>query len=209
MSVRICPIVEGDGEQYAIRDLITRIGFQFWNENEYIEVLTPIKRPRGKLMHTDDLERAVETASIKLGAKGGAILVLIDSDKECPAQHGPALLERANLRCGHLNMPISVVLAHCEYEAWFLAAASSLAGVGTVRADLQNHPTPENKRDAKGWLSEQMTDRYSPTQHQTAFTTKFDLQMARDNAPSFDKLCRDLKRMFTELQSQATPSTTP
>jgi Domain of unknown function (DUF4276) len=202
LSVRICPIVEGEGEQYAIRDLITRIGRELWDSEEYVEVLTPIKRPRGKLMNTDDLERAVEVASIKLGARGGAILVLIDSDNECPAQHGPALLERANQRCGHLNMPISVVLAHCEYEAWFLAAASSLAGVGTVRADLQNHPTPENRRDAKGWLSKQMTDRYSPTQHQTSFTKKFDLQMARDGAQSFDKLCRDLERMFTELKTR-------
>jgi Domain of unknown function (DUF4276) len=202
LSVRICPIVEGEGEQYSIRDLITRIGRELWDSKEYVEVLTPIKRPRGRLMNTDDLERAVETASIKLGDRGGAILVLIDSDNECPAQHGPALLERANLRCGHLNMPISVVLAHCEYEAWFLAAASSLAGVGTVRADLQNHPTPESKRDAKGWLSQQMTERYSSTQHQPSFTTKFDLQMARNGAQSFDKLCRDLERMFTELKTR-------
>jgi hypothetical protein len=110
LTVRICPIVEGDGERHSIRDLITRIAREFWNPNEWVDVLTPIQRPRGKLVNTDDLERAVETASIKLQAKGGgAVLVLIDSDNECPAHHGPALLSRAQQKCQHLNIPVSAL----------------------------------------------------------------------------------------------------
>jgi Domain of unknown function (DUF4276) len=206
LTVRICPIVEGDGERHSIRDLITRIAAEFWNENEWVDVLTSIQRPRGKLMNTDDFERAVETAAIKLQAKGGgAILVLIDSDNECPAHHGPALLARANQRCHHMNIPVSVVLAHCEYEAWFLASASSLASIGTLPIDLENHPHPETKRGAKEWLNERMTDKYSETRHQPSFTNVFNLQMARRGAPSFDKLCRDLERMFAALHTPSPP----
>jgi Domain of unknown function (DUF4276) len=203
LSIRICPIVEGDGECQSVRDLITRVAAEFWSPLEPIDVLKPMPYSRGKLMQAGGLEKAVTAASIKLNSKGGgAILVLLDSDDECAAQHGPALLKRAIDTCGYLEIPTSVVLAEREYEAWFLAAAASLAGINTLPHDLQNHPNPEEKRNAKGWLNERMADKYSEVRHQPSFTNQFNLQMARDGAQSFDKLCRDLERMFTELKTR-------
>ena len=203
MTVRILPIVEGDGEVYAVRDLIIRVAAEFWNPNGYVEILKPIKQPRNKIIRSDDLERFVESAAIKLREKGGgAIFVLLDSDGDCPATLGPDLLESANRVCSQMKIPVSVVLAHREYEAWFLAAAASLSGVGSLPENLEPHANPENKSGAKEWLNSRMTDKYSPTRHQPAFTKVFDLKTARANADSFDKCCRDIVRLCQELEHQ-------
>jgi hypothetical protein len=197
--MKICPIVEGDGELYAIRDLINRIAREFHREDSWVDVLRPILRPRDRLLRTDDFERAIEAASIKLNG-GGGVLVLLDSDDECPATLASRLLERANVVCGHLQLPLSVVFAHREYEAWFLASAASLANQAVVPETMTNQPLPEKIRGAKERLAQMLGRKYRETQDQPAFTNQFDLHLARANAPSFDKLCRDLGKMFVQLE---------
>jgi hypothetical protein len=204
LTPRIVPIVEGHGEVHSVRDLIDRVAREFWNPNEWVNVLTPFRLDKGKFSSSDHFEKAIKAASIKLGANGGAIFVLLDSDNQCPATIGPQLLARANKVCGHLRIPVSVVLAHQEYEAWFLAAAASLAGIGSLPENLEPHPNPEIKTGAKEWLNARMTDKYSPTRHQPAFTKVFDLKLARANADSFDKCCRDIERLCKELEQQNT-----
>jgi Domain of unknown function (DUF4276) len=102
----------------------------------------------------------------------------------------------------YLKIPVSVVLAHQEYEAWFLASAASLAGVGSLPDNLEPHPNPESKTGAKEWLNARMTGKYLPTRHQPTFTKVFDLRVARTNADSFDKCCRDIERLCKELEQQ-------
>ncbi len=201
MSLLIQPIVEGQGEVLATRTLITRIAATFWNPDSYVEVLRPILIHRTKIDIASELENRIELARQKIHASdsNGGILVLFDSDDDCPATLAPKLLERAKNAC--IDVPISVVMAHREYETWFLAAASSIEALKNALP----HPDPESKRGAKEWLSRHMTDSYEPTDYQTSFTTQFDLHLARENAPSFDKLCRDLTAMLTELSNTPPP----
>lgn len=79
-----------------------------------------------------------------------------------------------------------------EYDAWFLAAAESLAGQKGVKRDVVSPPEPEAVQDAKGWISKRMAPgrSYSPSTDQPALTAVFDMEVARKGAPSFDKLCR-------------------
>ena len=89
--------------------------------------------PEIKVVKKGELERAVELAARKIGGQG-AIFILLDSDDDCPAQLGPALLCRAlEVRS---DLPIAVVLAKHEFEAWFLAAAESLRGYKGLKNDL-------------------------------------------------------------------------
>jgi hypothetical protein len=201
MSLVIQPIVEGQGEVLASRALITRVAATFWNPEIYVDVLAPILLPRTKIEIASELEKKIELARRKIRASGsnGGILVLFDSDDNCPATLAPKILKRAKDACA--DVPFSVVMAHLEYEAWFLASASSIKALGNAVA----HPNPESKRNAKGWLSEHMSVNYDPTQHQASFTTQFDLHAARAAAPSFDKLCRDLTSMLTELSNTPPP----
>jgi hypothetical protein len=89
----------------------------------------------------------------------------------------------------------------CEFEAWFLAAATSLAGQRGLRADLVPPPEPEAKRGAKEWLAANRTDgyAYSETTDQAALAAVFDLDQAR-RADSFDKCFRDVERLLREVQ---------
>jgi hypothetical protein len=109
-----------------------------------------------------------------------------------PAQMGPQLL--ADARRHAAGLCAGVVLAECEFETWFLAAAVSLRGRRGLPADL-TPPERLRLRGAKEWLSRKMPQRYSETLDQPAFAASMDLAVARQLCPSFDKLCREIARL--------------
>jgi len=185
--VRIACIVEGHGEVEAVPLLLRRIADE--QTQGYPEVLHPMRVPSSKLVKAGELERAVELAARKCGPDGG-ILIVLDCDDGCPAELGPELLARAApIRP---EQRIAVVLAKREYEAWFLAAASSIAGRRGLAADLAPPAAPEAIRDAKGWLADRMEGgSYSETTDQAALTAVFDMRAAR-SADSFDKCWREI-----------------
>jgi hypothetical protein len=137
---------------------------------------------------TESRERS-SSPSLKAGTDG-AVVVLIDSEGDCPAELAPALLARA--RSARNDIRIAVILAHQEFEAWFLASASSLRGLRRLSQDIDDHPDPEGVRGCKEWLEARMlpNSKYSETADQPAFAAAFDLTLARQ-APSFDKLYRE------------------
>ena len=148
-----------------------------------------------------DLENIVTLARRKLGQYDGdrAILILRDADDDCPAQAAPALLARAERVARPI--PVSVVFAKSEYESWFLAAAQSLRGGRGIADDATAPDDPEAIRGAKEYLEQRcMLPRatYSPTVDQPALTGRFSFEEARQACPSFDKLWRDLERLFRQ-----------
>ncbi|NNC20017.1 DUF4276 family protein [Corallococcus exiguus] len=185
--MKIGLIVEGHGEVVAAPILVRRLT-QWIAPTVHPEVLLPHRIPRGQLVKEDELRRAIELTARKVG-DDGLILVLLDADKDLPCVLGPRLLTWA--RSQRSNRTISVVVAQCEYEAWFLAAAESLRGQRGLRSDLRAPSEPERIRDAKGWLGSHMPQAYSETLDQPALTSVFDLEAAR-RADSFDKLVRDM-----------------
>lgn len=201
--VQIAAIVEGHGECEAVPILIRRIALTI-DPGFVPDVLPPIRVPASRLLKTGELERSVEFAARKLRSNGG-ILVLLDCDWDqcCPAHEAPPLLNRA--RAARSDMLISVILAKQEYEAWFLAAAESLRGKGGLPKDLQTPADPENIRAAKEWLSQHMPQgrSYAETVDQAAFTSQFDLEMAR-RSNSFDKCYRDVRAMLESLHRHIT-----
>ena len=54
---------------------------------------------------------------------------------------------------------------------------------------IETHADPESIHGCKEWLEKAMppSQRYSETADQVAFARMFDMQLARRNAPSFDK----------------------
>jgi hypothetical protein len=195
MTVQIGCIVEGYGEVEAVPILIRRVAASLYPELSLV-MPHPIRVSRSKVVKEGELEREVELAAWNIGGKG-AIFVLLDSDDDCPAQLGPELRLRALKARG--DLPIAVVLAKCEFEAWFLAVAESLRGKRGLRNDLQPPNSPEEIGDAKGWLNQQMErgQRYRETLDQPGLTAQFDLDEAR-NAASFDKCYRDIVYLLDE-----------
>lgn len=191
---RIVAIVEGRGEEEAVPILLRRIASAVAPAGD-IDVATPIPVDRYKVVKPEELERAVELAARRSGTDG-CILILLDADDDCPAELGPELLQRA--RAARPDRAIRVVLAKAEYEAWFLAAAASIAGLHGIDEAAAPPHDPEGIRNAKGWLTRQMptAQSYRPTRHQAAMTAHFDLDAARRTAPSFDKMWRAVRSLL-------------
>ena len=196
MIVQISCIVEGHGEKAAVPILIRRIASNCYPELGVV-IPQPIRAPRSRVIREGELEQLVELAAQKVKDQG-AIFILLDSDDDCPAQIGPEFLCRA-LEARN-DLPIAVVLAKCEFEAWFLAAAESLRGYKGLKNDLEPPDNPEEIRDAKGWLKQRRDSRkYRETLDQPGLTDRFDLTQACQ-ADSFDKCYRDIARLLDELR---------
>ena len=190
MRRTVLAIVEGHGEVSALPVLIRRIAGEV-SPDLVVETPRPIRLPRNRIVKEGELERAVALASRKAGSDG-CILVLLDADRDCPAELALQLLARAVAVCP--DRDIRAVLANTEYEAWFLAAAHSLAGQRGLDETLAPPDNPEAVQDAKGWLSARMPlgRGYRARLDQAALTATFDMATARLLSPSFDKLWRDV-----------------
>jgi hypothetical protein len=199
--VRLASIVEGHGECEAVPILVRRVA-QTLDVALAVSVHPVLRVPGARLAKQGEIERTVELAARKNAGQGG-ILVLLDCDDGCPAKDGLELLKRA--RVARADIPISVVLAKREYEAWFLAAAESLRGKRGLPFDLAAPQNPEEVRGAKEWLASQMPrgQGYSESSDQPALTSIFDMDAAR-RADSFDKCYREILRLLKLLREPLT-----
>jgi hypothetical protein len=196
-QLQITAIVEGDGEVEALPILIRRHAeLAGWGGR--IQVRPVIRQPASKLLKPGELERHVELAARKLNGPGG-ILVLLDCEDDCPATRGPVLLDR--IRKSRSDLPTSLVLAHREFEAWFLGSAGSIAGKRKLPPNLQPHPAPETVRGCKEWLSRQMPrgQAYDEVHDQPALTAVFDLDAAKASCPSFEKCHREISILLQQV----------
>lgn len=188
---KIACVVEGHGEVEAVPLLIRRLGASC-EPPVFPDVSRPIRVPSSKLRKPEELKRAVQLAASRVGA-GENVLVLLDADDDCPAALGPALVAVAE----RPDVTVAVVLAKHEFEAWFIAAAESIAGSRGLADDLVTPHDPEGIRGAKEWLESRMAagSAYSPTVDQPALAARFDIDAAR-RAASFDKCFREVRRLL-------------
>jgi hypothetical protein len=192
--MKIISIVEGHGDQHALPLLLRRIVLNLGLPTQ-VEIPKPIRVSRSKILKEGELERAVELAALQLDEAGG-ILILLDADDDCPAALGKVLITRARL--ARSDKRIEVTLAKSEYESWFLASICSLAGARDLLPGIPPPPSPEDIRDAKGWLTRNSHPGrpYKETLDQPAFSELMDLDAARGCA-SFRKLCRCVTRLLS------------
>ena len=126
-------------------------------------------------------------AAVRAG-DGGRIMIVLDANGDCPAEMAPIILKRA--RAARSDVHIEVVLAKREYEAWLISAIESIAGFRGVHVSASAPQDPESIGGAKEWLQARMHGSYRPTADQAALTARFDMTLARDRSPSFDKMWR-------------------
>jgi len=193
-SIVIACIVEGHGETRALPLLIRRLA-QEVAPAATVDVPSPLRIPKDRLLKQNEFERAVQRAAEGVSERGG-VLVLIDADDDCPALKGPELLDRA--RRARSDRRVAVVLAKREYEAWFLAGAASLQGQRGLPEDLDPPANPEDIRGAKEWLRKRMEGdlTYSAPVDQPALTAALDISGVRNASDSFDKCCREIERLL-------------
>jgi hypothetical protein len=207
--LRVAPIVEGHGEDQAIRILLQRT----WTEllgGQHLETLKPVRWPRTRFVRGDaiaesELNRAVRLALSKLVQDPrdapAMVLLLVDADEQLPCVLAPQLIAAAHRGSAHVD--ISCVLANKEYETWFVAAAASLERYLDLSEDRELPINPEEARLGKAWVEKRFRGtRYSPTVDQPALTQAMDLRECRRRSPSFDKLCRELERRMEQAAAR-------
>lgn len=191
-TLGIIPVVEGHGEQGAVRILLTRT-IQELLGGPHPVILPPIRQPRSKLVaRPRELQRAVSLGALKLRQRRmefdrGLVLLLLDADDDRPCELAPQLLAHARRD----DVDTACVLATPEYETWFVAAAPSLSRYLVL--DEAPITDPETNGLKKAWIERRFVGSpYSPTIDQPRLTAAMDLAMCRAASPSFDKLCREL-----------------
>ena len=191
----IAAIVEGHGEVVSLPILIHRIARRV-APGISLRIEKPLRVHRQRVVLPGQLEYSIETVA-KATGRDGRILILLDSNGDCPKVLAGELRRRAEL--ARSDRRIRVVLAKMEYEAWFVASADSLVGHCGITPSTTAVEHAEEIRNAKGWLSRRMPEgkRYSPRRDQPTLTRVFDLDAAR-SAPSFDKFWRDVHSILRD-----------
>lgn len=199
---RILAIVEGHGEERAVPALLRR----WFKSRRFHNFDTPDLAIRAsgsgalKCAHDDDDDLGIESyVALAAAQKPDGILVVLDADDECLSRKGtsrpglgPELRERARKAAAHI--PVEVVVANREYEAWLLASLGALKRAGKVPVHASvPEANIETIRDCKRALRtflgrpyEETTDQPDLTQH-----LPFTPGMAK-RSPSYGKLLRAL-----------------
>ena len=192
---RIVTLVEGHGEVEALPVLLWRLQ-ALYAPDTWLDLPRPYRAGRDILLAKHGFTGILDDA-LAGRAKVDGLLILLDSDDDCPVALAQQLDERivsARPELGH-----AVVLAHREFEAWFLASAPSLRNLQGLAPDLEMPPNPESIRGCKEWLTKRRPygQPYKPKDDQPGLAAAFDIELARANSPSFDKFCRDVHYLMT------------
>lgn len=195
----LVPVVEGDGEVQAVpillRDICLRIGALRW------QIAAP-KNAHGcdNLMKAGGLERFVELPWRQRDC--GGVLVLLDSDgRHCPM----ALAKNLGARVRQMGArhSVSIVVAHLEYEAWFLASLDTIVGRPFgghhgLHSGLSAPPNCESVQNPKRWLSRHFPRGriYKETSDQAAMTTLINHDTARAQSRSFRRLYSAVEQLM-------------
>lgn len=198
---RLVCVVEGKGEVEAVpclcSKLLSRLAIDDWFVDPH-----PIRQPRSKLVnererspkrhaHEDGLERAIRLA---LTRPADGILVLCDSDDDCPAIWGPS----AQSVVSRLSHGVAVMVIR-EFEAWLL--------VDELASPLINGRPIDGLRDVKSRLR-QFESRYKPTTHQLKLSRKLNVDKVWEYSDSFDKLVRAIATI-AGIQAPKRPGSAP
>lgn len=189
----IVPIVEGRGEMEAAPVLLRRILYE--RRDHYDVNVLPPKNANGKGRLVRRFEDFLRYAASEDHCAG--ILVLLDSDEDCPVELGTELASRASSI--NLYVPTVVVCAKREYENWFLAS------------DQEFQDDPEQYSGAKQWLNRRVADglTYKQTKDQVQFSATMDIEAAHEASRSFRRLCNavdELVQFVDTGEIKATPA---
>lgn len=134
MKRTIVCLGEGHADCHSLPTLLIRVA-QFLGEEPPI-LQEPIRFKRNRLLKEDELPRLIAMTRKKLRTPGG-VLIVLDADEDCPAELGPAIMQRASGLFS--DMPVAAVVAKRMFEVGSLRArkASSRRGRSARRTCLR------------------------------------------------------------------------
>lgn len=194
-------MVEGDGDVDALPELLNRILSQRFNRYDIVvpQGKSKVVKANGRQKLINKLEKFLQHAQNKPNC--GAILVLVDTDKDCPV----TLAQQLNQRCESIGArcPVQVVCAHRSYESWFLASLDTIRGQNGIACTAVLHCEVEDVARPKHWLNGQMPpgQAYKETIHQGTLSRRIDLDLAYRNSRSFRRLFHAMEELLGAIES--------
>ena len=148
----------------------------------------------GNLTVAGGLERYLQYAFSDRQASG--VFILRDADQHCPIDLASDFTRRALAL--KPRIPVTIAVAKCMYEAWFLASMETISGVS-----WNGHPgipagvicdEPETVNDPKAWITHRLpgSRAYKETIDQYALTKLLSVAHAHKNSRSFQRLCKSI-----------------
>jgi hypothetical protein len=210
MPLRVVVIVEGHGEDGAIRTLLERIWYELLG-GDFIEVI-PWRGKQGQLRKKDGLCPVVEAAAIKLHSTERTdfrrlLMVMTDSEnEECPRTVAPDRVAWAREVRSDPATEIACVMPHPMFETWFAAAAESLRGKNGLPANLPKPEDPEKDGLGKAWIKNHLPRKYKETVDQPRFVGHMSLTECRDSSRSFRKLVKELEQRLLAVPPPTPPA---
>ena len=200
----IIPVVEGVGDATALPGLLGRILLERYNRPDVMvaQGRTNVVTANGRTNLENKLERFLQHAQNK--PECDAILILLDTDGDCPVALAQGLLQRCE-QVGLMH-PLEIVCAHWSYESWFLASLETIKGQRGISEAAALFLDAEDIQNPKQWLTNQMPDgqAYKETLHQASLSSFIDIEMAYLNSRSFRRLCHALELLLHSTSSPAT-----
>lgn len=193
---KIVPIVEGPGEVEAVPVLLNKVLTDL-SRNEILVAQPKNAHGVGNLTGQGGLERFLRYAFNEPDA--AAVLVIRDADTGCPVTMARDLADRA--RSLKPPIPVAIVVAKCEFEAWFLASLPTIAGRSVLgRPGIIAGTTcddPEAIGDVKGWIGRHMpgSRTYKETFDQSPMAAMIDTGIAQYNSRSFRRLWKAVREL--------------
>jgi Domain of unknown function (DUF4276) len=212
MPLRVMVVVEGHGEDGAIRTLLERVWYDLLG-GDYIEVV-PWRAKQGQLRKKEGLSRVVEAVAIKLHATERTdfrrlLLVMIDTEgEECPSTIAAERMEWAREVRTDSATEIACVMPNPMFETWFAASADSLREKNDFPSDLPKPEDPEGNKLGKSWVKKHLSRKYKETVDQPRFVGHMSLTECKDSSRSFRKLVEEIRKRLPASPVPASPLAT-
>lgn len=190
----IAMLVEGHGETEAMPILIRRL---LQDQNIYdIKIAKPVRLARGRFLKEDWLNRSAAFASIKCEDKAYGLLVVFDADDDCPVEAAEECFKMLDDKRN-----VGVIVAHHEFEAWFLASLSSLQGKRGISEEAHFDGDPDEVKNPKRVISRHMlgSRTYIETVDQAPLAQWMSLELA-ERSRSFRKLRAEINRVVERIR---------
>ena len=192
-------IVEGPGDKDSVPALLRRILWERLCRYD-ITAASPIKA-NGKSSLIKKLRNYLQYAIIE---QVDGILVVLDSDKDCPRTLAANLAAEASRLS--LGVPVSVVCCTQEYETWFICNLTEYSG-NEIRSRLglpSSLTSPANVEaigSPKEWLTRNMpiARAYKETTDQANLTHHIDLELTHARSRSFRRMCHAVEELVEAL----------
>lgn len=190
----IAVLVEGHGETEAMPILIRRL---LQDQNIYdVGIARPVRLARGRFLKADWLNRSASLASVKCEGEARGLLVVFDADGDCPVEVGKECFELLDDKRN-----VGVIVAHHEFEAWFLASLSSLQGQRGISKEAYFDGDPDEVANPKRVISQHMlgSRTYIETVDQAPLAQLMSLELA-ERSRSFRKLRAEINRVVERIR---------